>query len=226
MRNPLNKRLLRELTGDIGKYIVIFILLVLSIGFVSGFLVAGESMIKAYDESFERYNIEDGNFRTEEPLSDARKAWIEEKGVTVYENFYVEKEFDNGTRLRIFADRKEVDKVCVMEGRLPETYLEIAIDRMYADNNDLSVGSTMVSGENSYTVVGLVALSDYSALFYSNNDMMFDSSAFGVAVVSRQQLEEYDEGEVRYGYCWIYYRNPASEEEEKEVSDELMEAVS
>ena len=58
MKKPLNKRLIRELTGDIGKYIVIFILLVFSIGFVSGFFVAGESMIKAYNESFEKYNIE------------------------------------------------------------------------------------------------------------------------------------------------------------------------
>ena len=87
MKNPLNKRLLRELTGDIGKYIVIFILMTFSIGFVSGFLVAGESMIKAYNESFEKYSIEDGNFRTEERLKDSQKEWIEAKGVSVYENF-------------------------------------------------------------------------------------------------------------------------------------------
>ncbi len=226
MKNPLKKRLLRELFGDIGKYIVIFLLLVFSIGFVSGFIVAGESMIKAYNGSFEKYSIEDGNFRTEERLSDQKKEWIEKKGVSLYENFYVEKDFDNGTKLRIFANREDVDRVCVMDGRLPEEKKEIAIDRMYADNNDLKVGDQLFSDGEKYTVVGLVALSDYSALFYSNNDMMFDSSAFGVAVVSRQQLEEYDEGEVRYGYCWIYDRKPASEEEEKEVSDELMEAVS
>ena len=77
MKKPLNKRLIRELKGDIGKYIVIFILLVFSIGFVSGFLVAGESMIQAYDESFEKYNIEDGNFRTEEKISDSKKERIE-----------------------------------------------------------------------------------------------------------------------------------------------------
>ena len=68
MKNPLKKRLLRELKGDFGKYLVIFILLVLSIGFVSGFLVAGESMIKAYNDSFDKYNVEDGNFRTDERL--------------------------------------------------------------------------------------------------------------------------------------------------------------
>ncbi len=89
MKNPLNKRLFRELKSDIGKYFVIFVLLVLSIGFVSGFLVAGESMIKAYNDSFEKYTIENGNFRTEEELTDAQKEWIEDRGVSLYDNFYI-----------------------------------------------------------------------------------------------------------------------------------------
>ncbi len=225
MKNPLNKRLLRELKGDIGKYIVIFVLLVLSIGFVSGFLVAGESMIKAYNESFEKYRIEDGNFRTEEKLTDARKEWIENKKVTVFENFYVEKEFENNTKLRIYGNREEIDKVCVMDGRLPEGLSEIAIDRMYADNNDLCVGDELVSNGKAYRIVALVALSDYSALFYSNNDMMFDLSAFGVAVVSKEQFDEYYDDEIHYNYSWIYDDKPDSEAEEKEVSDELMETI-
>ena len=54
MKNPLNKRMLR---GEMGKYAVIAILLVATIGFVSGFLVAGSSMIAAYNEGFEKYNI-------------------------------------------------------------------------------------------------------------------------------------------------------------------------
>ncbi|WP_026498950.1 ABC transporter permease [Butyrivibrio sp. WCD2001] len=226
MKNPLNKRLLRELKGDIGKYIVIFILMVLSIGFVSGFLVAGESMIKAYNESFEKYAVEDGNFRTEDPLTASQKARIEKKGVTIYENFYVEKEFDNNTKLRIYPNREEIDRACLMKGSFPEADLEIAIDRMYADNNSLSVGDTLVSGGKTYNIVGLVALSDYTALFYSNNDMMFDSSAFGVAVVSGKQFAEYPDSEVQYNYAWLYDKKPTGEEEEKEVSDELMEAIS
>ncbi|AOZ96776.1 ABC transporter permease [Butyrivibrio hungatei] len=223
MKNPLNKRLLRELRSDVGKYIVIFILLVLSIGFVSGFLVAGDSMITAYNESFDKYNVEDGNFRAEDKLTDTEKDWIEKENVTVYENFYVEKNFDNETKLRIFANREEIDKVCVMEGRLPEKPQEIAIDRMYADNNDLKVGDSLVSEGKNYSIVGLVALSDYSALFYSNNDMMFDSSAFGVAIVSKDQFNTYNEDDVEYNYGWIYDVRPTTEEKEKEVSDDLME---
>ncbi len=225
MKNPLKKRLLRELKGDFGKYLVIFILLVLSIGFVSGFLVAGESMIKAYNDSFDKYNIEDGNFRTEERLTDPLKEWIEKKEVSIYENFYVERNFDNGTKLRIFPNREEVDKVCVMKGRLPEKKNEIAIDRMYADNNLVAVGDSLISEGKSYTVVGLVALSDYSALFYNNNDMMFDSSAFGVAVVSKEQFEDYGNDGLRYNYAFLYDHKPSDDIEEKEVSDDLMENI-
>ena len=60
MKNPLNRRLIRELKGELGKYLVILILLIATIGFVSGFLVADGSMLTAYNESFEKYNIEEG----------------------------------------------------------------------------------------------------------------------------------------------------------------------
>lgn len=44
MKSPLRKRIPRELKGEIGKYLVVFILMVATIGMVSGFLVADGSM--------------------------------------------------------------------------------------------------------------------------------------------------------------------------------------
>ena len=70
MKSPLRKRIPRELKGEFGKYLVVFLLMVLTIGFVSGFLVADGSMLKAYNDSFDKYNIENGNFRTMPILSD------------------------------------------------------------------------------------------------------------------------------------------------------------
>ena len=72
MKNPLNKRLPREFRKDFGKYLVIFLLLVITIGFVSGFLVADGSMIKAYNEGVDKYNTENGHFRTSEKMNDAQ----------------------------------------------------------------------------------------------------------------------------------------------------------
>lgn len=51
MKNPLIKRLPRELKGEIGKYIVLFLFITMMIGTVSGFLVAAGSMSVAYDEA-------------------------------------------------------------------------------------------------------------------------------------------------------------------------------
>ena len=55
--NPLNKRFLRELKSEAGKYIVLFVFIAGVIALVSGFLVASGSMSQAYDESFEKRGI-------------------------------------------------------------------------------------------------------------------------------------------------------------------------
>ena len=52
VKNPLRKRLPRELKQDAGKYTALFLFLTVLIGFVSGFLVADGSMKTAYDNSF------------------------------------------------------------------------------------------------------------------------------------------------------------------------------
>ena len=119
-QNPLRKRYLRELRGDFGKYLVIFILLVFTIGLISGFLVADGSMIIAYNESFEKYRIEDGNFQTDDEISRANRRKIEKSGVILYDNFYIEKKLKDGNTLRIFKNREEINLLCLMEGRFPE----------------------------------------------------------------------------------------------------------
>ena len=223
MRNPLNKRLPRELKSEFAKYLVIFLLMLGSIGFVSGFLVADGSMILAYNDSFEKYNIEDGNFRTEKKLNKAKLKKVQELGITLYENFYVEEKLTNESTLRIFANRTQVNLLCLMEGEFPQKVGEIAIDRMYADNNNLRVGDTISSGDKTWIITGLVAFSDYSCLFESNNDSMFDAIKFGVGVVTEEEFADYDEEIMRYSYSWKYNNPPADDYEENEMANELME---
>ena len=45
-KNPLNKRVPRELKQDIGKYLALLLFLTLTIGFVSGFLVIVRNAIR------------------------------------------------------------------------------------------------------------------------------------------------------------------------------------
>lgn len=225
MKNPLMKRLPRELTGEIGKYLVIFLLMIGSIGFVSGFLVADNSMIAAYNESFEKYHIENGNFRIRSEATAEQVQEIERLGISLYNNFYVEEEVDNGSTLRIFADRREVNLVCLMDGRMPEAADEIAVDRMYADNNQMKTGDLIRVGNKELLITGLVALPDYSTLFSDNNDSMFDSVKFGVAVMNAQGFESFGDTHLRYCYSWLYDQQPEDEIQEKEMAEQLMKDI-
>lgn len=225
MKSPLRKRIPRELREELGKYLVVLILMISTIGFVSGFLVADGSMIQAYNEGFEKYNIEDGNFRVKKELTSSQKKDITAHNVTLYENFYIEQAVDNGSTMRFFKNRKDVNKVCLMKGRMPKESDEIAIDRMYADNNHISVGDVLTSSGKKWKVTGLVALSDYSCLFQNNNDSMFDAVKFGVSVVTPKAFETLNQDKLQYSYSWLYDKAPKTERQEKKVSEKFMETL-
>ena len=225
VKNPLNKRLLRELRSEAGKYAVIAILLIATIGFVSGFLVADYSMIAAYKEGFEKYHIEDGHFRVENALNRAQVKTLTDAGVTLYDLHYREAALENGSTLRIYPDRTQVNTICLMQGALPAAIGEIAIDRMYADNNNLTIGDTLTaeSGE-SWTVTGLVALPDYSCLFSDNSDAMFDAVKFGVAVMTPEGYAALKETRI-WNYAWTYNTPPGDEAAEKDAAENFMKVV-
>ena len=227
MKSPLNKRILRELKSELGKYIILFVFLVAIIGFISGFFVASGSLRIAYDESFEKYNIEDGNFEYYEKADEDVMEELEKEGVKIYENFYIERETNYiDSTLRIYKNRTEIDKVSLMKGAFPVKEDEIAIDRMYADNNKLAVGDTISISGKELTVTGLVAFSDYSSLFSSSSDMMFDAIKFGVGVMTEEGFDSLGKVGFHYNYSWKYNEAPADEIEEKEWSEKFMVKLS
>ena len=236
MKNPLNKRLPREFTGEIAKYLVIFVFMTAVIGLISGFLIADGSMYNTYNESFEKYNVEDGNFELYTKADDSIIDKLEEENVTIYENFYKEEKVkrhnntkiddDDASTLRLYINREDIDKVDVMEGRLGEDINEIAIDRMYASNNDIKVGDTIMAGSRTLKVTGFVALSDYSCLFSDNSDTMFDSVKFGVGVVSRKCFDAFDDTHIHYVYSWLYDNKLADDTEAKNMADDFMKVIS
>ena len=224
--NPLYKRLPRELKSDIGKYFILFVFITIMIGFVSGFLVASESMIVAYKESFEKYQIEDGNFELVTRMDETLKSNLEKEEVTIFQNYYIEQDTDvNNSALRIFINREKVNLVCLMDGKLPDSEDAIAIDRMYADNNHISINETITVGGQKLTVCGLVALSDYSALFQSPSDMMFDSIKFGVAVMTKEGFENLGDNGIHYSYSWKYDKAPKDDIEAKKMSEDFLKTL-
>lgn len=239
MRNPLWRRIPKELKEEFGKYIVIFLFMVITTGMVSGFMVAGESMKKTYDNTFDKYNVEDGHFDLSDEASDNMKDNIEDAGVMLYDMSYYELPMskigsdsendaadDGGRTLRIFAPRHDVNKMCLMDGEFPAGTDEIAIDRMYAVNNDIEIGDDIKAGDKIYSVCGFVALSDYSTMFQNNNDTMFDATIFGIAVVTNEEFDDLPEKNKTWSYSWMYDDGmPDEENDEKKLADDLLETV-
>lgn len=225
MKNPLYKRLPRELKKDFGKYAVIFLFMIATIGFVSGFLVADNSMQIAYDNSFTEYNIEDGHFTLDAEMESNFQSILEkEKNITVYENLYKEETKDK-TTYRIFKNRDKINKLSLLEGELAKTDNEIAVDRLFAENNDISIGDTLTIQDKQVKVCGFVAFSDYSALFRDNTDMMFDAQNFTVAAVTETAFDNLSDTHLKYCYSWKYNDNSLSDKEKINRSEDLMKFI-
>lgn len=120
MRNPLNRRLPRELAKDWAKYAAIFILMVLLISICSGMRVSNESLKQAYHESFDKYTLEDGHLTLDKPLPDEMRSVFEEKGaMKLYDNFYFDEETPDGQVVRVYSQEDEINTPCLLSGELP-----------------------------------------------------------------------------------------------------------
>lgn len=224
MKNPLNRRLPRELKSEFGKYLVIFLFFIMVISLVSGFLVADTSLHTAYLDAFDKYNIEDGNFAYVEEASDDAIAAIEKDGkVKVYANFYKEEDTDDfESTFRAFGERNDIDKVCLLDGDMPKADTDVAIDRLYAKNHDLEIGDKFGVAGKDLTISGIVALSDYSTLYQNASDMMFDNDKFGVGVMTDAGFATLRENHLHYNYSWSYDTAPEDDAEAKDMAEDLM----
>lgn len=228
MRNPLTKRLPRELKGDLGKYLVIFLFMTMLISLVSGFLVADNSVYDAYEKGFDKYNVEYINFVTSDKISDKTLNELEkENKVKIYDQRYYElKESKRNATIRIYGERKNVNKLCLMSGRLAKKVDEIALDRVFAKNNKYKVGDNIIIDKKVYKITGFIAMPDYSCLFEDNADMMFDSVNFGVASMTDDGLKRLKKSKISYCYAIKYDKDPENDKKQKEMSDDFLESLS
>ena len=114
MRNPLIKRVPKELRSDWHKYLVIIIFMVMMIGLISGMYVGHDSMLAAIYSGRETLNLEDGCFELNKRASDELIEAIESGEKADVREYYINKGYKE-------AD-KEVAKA--IEEKLNETVTE------------------------------------------------------------------------------------------------------
>lgn len=227
MKNPLKKRFLRELKSDFGKYLVIALFMISLIGAVSGYLVAATSIETSFYDGWEKYNIEDGHITFSKEIDKEDLEKIEKKAnIKFYDLHFMEEDIDDkGTTLRIFKDRTEINDECLMEGEMPAKEGEIAVDRIFAKNNNLSIGDAVTLNGKQVKITGIVALVDFNCLFENNNDMMLNGITFGVGVMSEAGYDAIESKKTFVNYAWKYDKAPKDDIEEDKMSEDVLDAL-
>jgi putative ABC transport system permease protein len=227
MKNPLNKRIFRELKSDLGKYMVIFLFMIMLISLVSGFLVSDNSIYNAYEKGFTKYNLEWGHFTlSAEPTKGFLNELSQDSDVKLYDLRYFEEEEESSkANIRVYNLRDKVNLECIMSGELPKKENEIALDRMFAQNANLNVGDTITLNDKKLKVSGLIAVPDYSCLFENNTDMMFDSINFSIAVMTQEGYNAVNSAKQFYNYVWMYNNAPSDDTEESKMSDDFLKQL-
>lgn len=76
-KDPLKKRVWRDCIRDWKRYLMMFLMLVVTIGFVSGMYVANNSMMQSLDNGAEKFSREDGHFELSAKADEELTAAIE-----------------------------------------------------------------------------------------------------------------------------------------------------
>lgn len=225
MRNPLEKRFPRDLRSNKGRYVAIALILIVMISVISGFLAVSDGVIKAFKENQAACKVEDGLFTTYQELDGSVISQLKDKGVVVYQNYYVNEEIKNETTLRIYKDREEIDLITAMEGKVPEKVDEIGIERLFAESNHIQIGDKITVNGMKLTVTGFLCAPDYNSLFPKNSDLMMDSFHFGIGIVNRDAFSKLPSGDIVYNYSYYFNDRNLSKQEKRDLSKVIKESL-
>lgn len=202
MKNPMLKRMARQMVYSPGKVLPIFIAMLFIIIFSSSFFTSQDSVKHLYYKQINDGKIEDGQFTTIYPLSTELKNKLENQGVEIYENFSRELSHEKNKELRAFQNRKDIDVQQILEGRIAKRNDEVAISGNYARANDIKVNDSIKLEGKEFLVTGLISLPDYSSILKNKNDLVMDTGHYGTCLFNNNGFEEFSNLPIRYTYSY------------------------
>ncbi|MBE6050203.1 MAG: ABC transporter permease [Clostridium sp.] len=225
MKNPLNKRLLRDLKHNKGRYIAISIMLIVIISSLSGFLATADSVMKSFKNNRVECKVEDGLFKTNSKITQEIKEGLLSLGVQVYENFYTNQDILTESKIRIYKDREKINLATIMEGSAPKNKNEIMLERLFAENNKLNVGDFIEVKGKKYKITGTFAVPDYSSLFEKNSNLIMETIHFGIAIVTEDVLNEDFNEDLEFNYSYYFKERNLSKNEKRDKVASIKEEI-
>lgn len=190
----LVRRALRDLRANWLRHTALLLLTALSMFVVVGIVATAVGATQGIEGSARSHNVEDGEFTTLVALTDAELAAVRARGVTIEEAPSLDFSQEDGSTLRVMANRSQVDTIAVGEGREADVPGEVLLERLYAASRGISVGDAIEVGEQKLTVVGIGTTPDYDLCMASMADLVADPTVFGCAFVTGGQYASLRDG--------------------------------
>ena len=212
----LNKRIIREFKENITKYIGLILLITLSSMAIVAFSNSADCVIQTGTQIAKTNNLEDGEFEVKYKLDNFTLQKINDSGVTINENFYIDYSIDNDKTLRLFKERKNLNKITIVNGHnfSSDTATEIVLDEHFASANNYTINSKLKLNNYNFTIVGYAAAPDYSLVIKKLTDSIASPNNFGIGFISSDSFNEFNNN-ITYSYS--YKLNGFSSEKLKNI---------
>lgn len=147
--------------------------------------------------SFEKdYVQEDASFVASEKLSNMEQ--IENNlQIVIEEGGSFDADLSDDQTLRVFAQTSKVNRYAVVEGE-GLSGGDMLLDPAFAHANEIEIGDSVTVGEKTFAVSGFMSLPNYIYPLKAETDLITDANSFGIAVIGRNDYNEFNKGTVFY----------------------------
>ncbi|MDE6132039.1 MAG: ABC transporter permease, partial [Oscillospiraceae bacterium] len=185
----LNKRILRDLNSIFPRYLALFLLIAMGMYIIVAMIASAETIILGTEENAKNNHLEDGQFAVFTELTAAQEKEISDMGITLEKMFSFDADMADGSVLRIFRNRENIDIVSLEQGVLAEKGGEICLEKRYCEENNISVGDVIKIGGDDIIVTGIGTALDYDAPTKNISDASVQSKIFGIGFVVEEQYD-------------------------------------
>lgn len=106
---------------------------------------------------------------------------------------------DKTYNYRVILQTDAVNLTHVLEGKLPVKSNEVAVFKTYANENNLSIGDSILLNDKSFVICGFVAVPDYIYPIFSYDNPLYEAERETIAVVNEEAYSSFDEKQ------WVLY---------------------
>lgn len=170
MKNKLLLHSIRKIRDNYKRFLSLFFMSLLGVGFFVGIKATSPDMINALDKFHDKNNIYDIQVISNMGLTDEDISMIEDiDGVSLVFGSYTKDDFlkldSREYAVRLMSIDEDANEIYIKKGRMPKNNKEIIVDGKLLRDNKLEIGDNVEIGDKSFKIVG----EGLSPLYYSTD---------------------------------------------------------